>query len=230
MGSPTRSWDRAPRWARCPTLYAATVPDLPGGSFVGPDGFLEQRGYPHRRDRRGRAYDEDAWRRLWEVSEELTGVHYEFSRPRDGLTAPSCRRGRGARMGGPVPRARRSAAGAGAGRARERSARRLPATRPRSPSRSRRCCATSTRCCSPDHPLAAPALLRVLRDDVVRTGDPGRAVRRDAQLDRRSCGGPRPRRRSSRASCSTGWRSCSGCPTGGTGTSRTPPRPRRSPR
>ena len=26
----------------------------------------------------GKAYDEQAWRRLWEVSEQLTGVHYEF--------------------------------------------------------------------------------------------------------------------------------------------------------
>ena len=61
-----------------PTLYAATKPDLPGGSFVGPDGFMEQRGHPHVVTAAGKAYDEQAWRRLWEVSEELTGVHYEF--------------------------------------------------------------------------------------------------------------------------------------------------------
>lgn len=61
-----------------PTLYAATVPDLPGGTFVGPDGFVEQRGYPHIVTAAGKAYDQQAWRRLWEVSEELTGVHYEF--------------------------------------------------------------------------------------------------------------------------------------------------------
>jgi NAD(P)-dependent dehydrogenase (short-subunit alcohol dehydrogenase family) len=61
-----------------PTLYAATKPDLPGGSFVGPDGFMEQRGHPHVVTAASKAYDEDAWRRLWEVSEELTGVHYEF--------------------------------------------------------------------------------------------------------------------------------------------------------
>jgi NAD(P)-dependent dehydrogenase (short-subunit alcohol dehydrogenase family) len=61
-----------------PTLYAATKPDLPGGTFVGPDGFLEQRGYPHIVTAAGKAYDEDSWRRLWEISEELTGVHYEF--------------------------------------------------------------------------------------------------------------------------------------------------------
>ncbi len=61
-----------------PLLYAATAPDLPGGTFVGPDGLMEQRGHPHIVTAAGRAYDEDAWRRLWEISEELTGVHYEF--------------------------------------------------------------------------------------------------------------------------------------------------------
>ncbi len=61
-----------------PTMYAATVPDIPGGSFVGPDGFMEQRGHPHLVTAAKKAYDEDAWRRLWEASEQLTGVHYEF--------------------------------------------------------------------------------------------------------------------------------------------------------
>jgi NAD(P)-dependent dehydrogenase (short-subunit alcohol dehydrogenase family) len=65
-----------------PTLYAATAPDLPGGSFVGPDGFLEGRGYPRVVTAAGRAYDEQAWRRLWEVSEQLTGVRYEFAASR----------------------------------------------------------------------------------------------------------------------------------------------------
>jgi NAD(P)-dependent dehydrogenase (short-subunit alcohol dehydrogenase family) len=64
-----------------PSLYAATNPDLPGGSFVGPDGFMEQRGYPRVVTAAGKAYDEDAWRRLWEVSEELTGVQYQFATP-----------------------------------------------------------------------------------------------------------------------------------------------------
>jgi NAD(P)-dependent dehydrogenase (short-subunit alcohol dehydrogenase family) len=62
-----------------PTLYAATAPDLPGATFVGPDGFMEQRGHPEVVGAAGRAYDEDAQDRLWEVSEELTGVHYEFA-------------------------------------------------------------------------------------------------------------------------------------------------------
>jgi NAD(P)-dependent dehydrogenase (short-subunit alcohol dehydrogenase family) len=62
-----------------PTLYAATFPDLPGGTYVGPGGRSEQRGYPKVVSAAGKAYDEQAWRRLWEVSETLTGVHYEFN-------------------------------------------------------------------------------------------------------------------------------------------------------
>jgi NAD(P)-dependent dehydrogenase (short-subunit alcohol dehydrogenase family) len=62
-----------------PSLYAATFPDLPGGSFVGPDGLLESRGHPQIVTAARKAYDEQIWARLWEVSEELTGVRYEFS-------------------------------------------------------------------------------------------------------------------------------------------------------
>src|SRR5205085_276845 len=47
-----------------PTLYAATKPDLPGGSFIGPDAFLEQRGHPHIVTAARKAYDEEAWLRL----------------------------------------------------------------------------------------------------------------------------------------------------------------------
>jgi NAD(P)-dependent dehydrogenase (short-subunit alcohol dehydrogenase family) len=65
-----------------PTLYAATVPDLPGGTYVGPGGRSEQRGFPRVVAAAGKAYDEQAWRRLWEVSEALTGVHYEFDASR----------------------------------------------------------------------------------------------------------------------------------------------------
>jgi NAD(P)-dependent dehydrogenase (short-subunit alcohol dehydrogenase family) len=79
MGVTNRLLAQSAEMGALPTLYAATVPDLPGGSFVGPDGFLEQRGYPHVVSAAGKAYDEPAWRRLWEVSEELTGVTYDFS-------------------------------------------------------------------------------------------------------------------------------------------------------
>jgi hypothetical protein len=57
-----------------PTLHAATAPGIEGGTFVGPDGFLEQRGHPEPVVPSGAARDEEVARRLWEVSEELTGT------------------------------------------------------------------------------------------------------------------------------------------------------------
>jgi NAD(P)-dependent dehydrogenase (short-subunit alcohol dehydrogenase family) len=60
-----------------PTLYAATEPGLESGTFCGPDGFLEQRGHPKPVSPSGGARDEQVARRLWEVSEEMTGVRFE---------------------------------------------------------------------------------------------------------------------------------------------------------
>jgi hypothetical protein len=62
-----------------PTLYAATT-DIPGGSFVGPDGFMEMRGHPTLVKATRAANDPDTARRLWERSEQLTDVHYAFTR------------------------------------------------------------------------------------------------------------------------------------------------------
>jgi NAD(P)-dependent dehydrogenase (short-subunit alcohol dehydrogenase family) len=57
-----------------PTLYAATEPGLVGGTYVGPDGIGEQRGYPKIVEPNRAARDEQTARRLWEVSADLTGV------------------------------------------------------------------------------------------------------------------------------------------------------------
>lgn len=58
-----------------PTLFAATQ-DLPGGSYVGPGGPGEWRGHPTLVGRSAAANDAGTARRLWEVSERLTGVSY----------------------------------------------------------------------------------------------------------------------------------------------------------
>ncbi|KUL24502.1 oxidoreductase [Streptomyces regalis] len=58
-----------------PTLYAATQ-DLPGASYVGPDGLGEMRGAPTLVGRSAAASDAGVARRLWTVSEELTGVSW----------------------------------------------------------------------------------------------------------------------------------------------------------
>jgi NAD(P)-dependent dehydrogenase (short-subunit alcohol dehydrogenase family) len=56
-----------------PVLYAATAPGLEGGAYIGPDGPGEQRGHPKLVRPNRAARDEDTARRLWDVSEELTG-------------------------------------------------------------------------------------------------------------------------------------------------------------
>jgi NAD(P)-dependent dehydrogenase (short-subunit alcohol dehydrogenase family) len=64
-----------------PVLYAATEPGLPGGTFAGPDGIAEQRGHPQPVTPSGAARDQETARRLWEVSEELTGLRFELGAP-----------------------------------------------------------------------------------------------------------------------------------------------------
>lgn len=60
-----------------PTLYAAVM-DLPGNTYVGPNGFGEQRGHPTVVGRSASAEDDAAALALWDRSQELTGVEYEW--------------------------------------------------------------------------------------------------------------------------------------------------------
>ncbi len=62
-----------------PALYAATQPGLGGGSFVGPDGLFEQRGYPTVVKSSRRSYDLATARSLWTLSETLTGVTFALA-------------------------------------------------------------------------------------------------------------------------------------------------------
>ncbi len=59
-----------------PILYAATMPDAAPGGYYGPDGFREMTGFPVRVQATARANDPDDAKRLWEVSERLTGVKF----------------------------------------------------------------------------------------------------------------------------------------------------------
>jgi NAD(P)-dependent dehydrogenase (short-subunit alcohol dehydrogenase family) len=57
------------------TLYAATM-DVPGNTFIGPDGFKEFKGWPTAVGRSRAATDPELARELWVASEELTGTSY----------------------------------------------------------------------------------------------------------------------------------------------------------
>lgn len=59
-----------------PTLRAATDPAASGADYYGPDGIGEQRGNPKLVHSSPRSHDPDLQRRLWAVSEELTGVTF----------------------------------------------------------------------------------------------------------------------------------------------------------
>ncbi|MEU1484000.1 oxidoreductase [Streptomyces sp. NPDC005752] len=60
------------------SLYAATTPDLPGGSYVAPDGLFQLRGEPVLRSRERAVRDSATARQLWVLSERLTGVRYSL--------------------------------------------------------------------------------------------------------------------------------------------------------
>ncbi|MCY4573611.1 MAG: hypothetical protein OXF01_12510 [Gemmatimonadetes bacterium] len=59
-----------------PTLRAATDLRVTSGEYCGPDGFRQMRGYPVRVESSPASHDPDTARRLWLVSEELTGVRF----------------------------------------------------------------------------------------------------------------------------------------------------------
>ncbi len=67
---------QGPEMGALPSLRAATDPDVLGGQYFGPDGFGEQRGYPVVVASSRVSHDIAAQKRLWAVSEELTGVTY----------------------------------------------------------------------------------------------------------------------------------------------------------
>jgi hypothetical protein len=64
-----------------PQLYAAAGPDVEGDDFFGPSGWRGLRGHPARSSRSAAAGDTQVAGALWEVSQALTGVVYDFSRP-----------------------------------------------------------------------------------------------------------------------------------------------------
>src|SRR6202521_6114785 len=60
-----------------PTEYAAVAPEVSGADYIGPDGFAEQHGHPKKVGRSAAARDASSAKKLWDVSEQLTDVHYD---------------------------------------------------------------------------------------------------------------------------------------------------------
>ena len=76
MGYSNRIFAQSAAMGALPTLYAATAPEARGGDYIGPDGFTEMTGYPKKCGYSAAAGDKAVAARLWEVSEQLTGVRY----------------------------------------------------------------------------------------------------------------------------------------------------------
>jgi len=71
--------DRFGEQGALPVLYAA-VAEIPGDSFTGPRHLMHMRGAPELIKRSTRASDSEVARRLWSLSEELTGTHFPTRR------------------------------------------------------------------------------------------------------------------------------------------------------
>lgn len=61
-----------------PTLRAACDPEARGSDYFGPGGFMEMKGHPVRVKSHDRAKDLETAKKLWEVSEEMTGVNFSI--------------------------------------------------------------------------------------------------------------------------------------------------------
>lgn len=61
-----------------PIMRAAADKGVIGGQYYGPDGLLEQRGYPVVVKSSQASYNKDSAKKLWEVSEQLTGVNIQI--------------------------------------------------------------------------------------------------------------------------------------------------------
>jgi NAD(P)-dependent dehydrogenase (short-subunit alcohol dehydrogenase family) len=76
MGVTNRLFAQSAAMGALPALYAATVVSVPGGSYIGPDRLMEQRGHPKIVKSNQRSYDEATAAALWNLSEQLTGVTF----------------------------------------------------------------------------------------------------------------------------------------------------------
>lgn len=68
----------SPSKGALPTLMAATQENVVGGDYYGPSGFREMSGSPAKARIARRARNKDLSSKLWDLSEELTGISYTF--------------------------------------------------------------------------------------------------------------------------------------------------------
>jgi len=72
------SFTHSPTDAALPSLMAALDKNVKSGSYFGPDGFRGFRGKPQEVKANAHAYDKEVAKKLWQISEKLTGFSYSF--------------------------------------------------------------------------------------------------------------------------------------------------------
>jgi len=73
-----RFFAQKPLEGALPTLYAAGETRVQGAEYYGPSGLLEMNGPPKRVSSTKRSHDANLAERLWNVSEDLTGVQFQI--------------------------------------------------------------------------------------------------------------------------------------------------------
>ena len=76
LGFGVKLWSNNAAQGALPTLYAATEEAAEPGGYYGPHGFYEAKGFPAPARVKAKARDRRTAARLWEVSEEVTGVRF----------------------------------------------------------------------------------------------------------------------------------------------------------
>ncbi len=76
VGVINKLFAQSPLMGALPTLYAATANGVKKGDYFGPSDWSEWRGYPKLVQSKELAHDKEIAKRLWDVSERLTGVKY----------------------------------------------------------------------------------------------------------------------------------------------------------
>lgn len=71
-----------------PTLFAATSREARGGGYYGPDRLSETRGHPTEAQIPRQALEKHVAHKLWEISEQLTGISFNAQAPTPELSGP----------------------------------------------------------------------------------------------------------------------------------------------
>ena len=72
-----------------PTLFAAVSEEVEPGGYYGPDGLATLWGYPVPNQPAKASRDAGAARRLWDLSEDLTGVRWDLGVAGEGAARPA---------------------------------------------------------------------------------------------------------------------------------------------